>query len=137
MDREGFRRLADERVAEAQALVDAGLTSGAYYLAGYSVECALKASICRLFGAEELPDKKTVDNSYSHDLAKLLKVAGLEPRLDEREAADPVFEINWAIAKDWTVASRYDFRSHEQAAELLGAVADPEHGVLTWLRLHW
>lgn len=137
MDREGFRRLAGERVAEAEALVAVGLTSGAYYLAGYSVECALKASICQLFGAQELPDKATVDRSYSHNLAQLIKVAGLQGQLDEQEAADPEFQVNWTIVKDWTVASRYDFWSHEQAAELLEAVADPEHGVLTWLRLHW
>ena len=137
MDREGFRRLAEERITEAQALLDAGLASGAYYLAGYSIECALKASICRLFGAQELPDKATVDRSYSHDLSQLIKVAGLEGELRQQEAADPDFQINWTIAKDWTVASRYDFWSDGQAAELLEAVADPEHGVQTWLRLHW
>ena len=58
LDREGFRRLAEQRITEAQALLDAGLPSGAYYLAGYSVECALKASICQLFGAQELPIRR-------------------------------------------------------------------------------
>jgi HEPN domain-containing protein len=137
LDREGFRRLAEKRINEAQALLDAGHASGAYYLAGYSVECALKASICQLFGAQELPDKTTVDRSYSHDLSQLVKVAGLQGKLDQQEAADPNFQINWTIVKDWTVASRYDFWSDKHAKELLEAVADPDHGVLTWLRLHW
>ena len=77
-----------------------------------------------------------MDRSYSHDLTQLVKVSGLQRQLHQQEA-DPEFQINWTIAKDWTVASRYDFWSDRQAAELLEAVADPEHGVLTWLRLHW
>ena len=40
-----FRELATLRLAEAKALLDAGLPDGAYYLAGYAVECGLKACI--------------------------------------------------------------------------------------------
>ena len=45
MNRADFQRLADVRIDEAGVLLAAGRWSGAYYLAGYAVECALKACI--------------------------------------------------------------------------------------------
>jgi hypothetical protein len=44
-DRATFQQLAELRLAEARALHAEGLYSGAYYLAGYAIECALKAKI--------------------------------------------------------------------------------------------
>lgn len=40
-----FQRLAEARLVEAKALLDVGKWDGAYYLAGYAVELALKACI--------------------------------------------------------------------------------------------
>lgn len=45
MNRVDFRQLAGLRIAEAKVLLDNNLYAGAYYLAGYAVECALKACI--------------------------------------------------------------------------------------------
>jgi hypothetical protein len=45
LTRTDLQQLADARIAEANALLAAGLWDGAYYLAGYAVECALKACI--------------------------------------------------------------------------------------------
>jgi len=42
MNRADFQQLADERISEAAVLLAASKFSGAYYLAGYAVECALK-----------------------------------------------------------------------------------------------
>ena len=42
-----FQRLADERVEEARALLAVGKWGGAYYLAGYGVELALKSCIIK------------------------------------------------------------------------------------------
>jgi hypothetical protein len=44
-ERETMRKLAMARLAEARILLDAGEFSGAYYLAGYAIECAIKARI--------------------------------------------------------------------------------------------
>lgn len=93
MDREGFQRLAQSRITEAQSLLGAGLASGAYYLAGYAIECALKARICQLFVAQELPDRRTVERSYSQNLVELVKVAGLGDELDRQEEVDPSFQV--------------------------------------------
>jgi len=38
-----FRRVALQRFGEAQFLIEGGYNTGAIYLAGYAVECALKA----------------------------------------------------------------------------------------------
>ena len=47
MDRKDFQELSRVRLKEATALLRLGLFDGAYYLAGYSVECALKACIAK------------------------------------------------------------------------------------------
>ncbi len=43
MNRAELQRLAKDRLLDAKALFAARRWSGAYYLAGYAVECALKA----------------------------------------------------------------------------------------------
>lgn len=55
MNRREFRELTTLRLAEARALLDAGLPDGAYYLAGYAVECALKACISRQTRQHDFP----------------------------------------------------------------------------------
>lgn len=47
MNRSDFQDLAQIRLAEAAALLQAERFDGAYYLAGYAVECALKACIAK------------------------------------------------------------------------------------------
>jgi HEPN domain-containing protein len=43
VNRQEARQLADEWVVDAKLLLDAGRWHAAYYLAGYAVECGLKA----------------------------------------------------------------------------------------------
>ena len=47
MNRRDLQQLADDRVLDAEALLNAGRWAAAYYLSGYAVECALKARIAR------------------------------------------------------------------------------------------
>jgi HEPN domain-containing protein len=68
-DRATFQQLAEERLAEARALLETGHPSGAYYLAGYAIECALKARIAADFRADEIPDLRRVRDIYVHDQA--------------------------------------------------------------------
>jgi len=78
MDRKDLRSLSRVRLLEARALLKAGLPDGAYYLAGYAVECALKACIAKETKRYEFPEKRRVNASHTHDLADLLKVAELQ-----------------------------------------------------------
>jgi hypothetical protein len=50
---------------------------GACYLAGYSIECGLKACTAKLTERHEFPDKARVNLSYTHGLEALLEVAGM------------------------------------------------------------
>lgn len=75
MNRFDLQKMAEERVADAAALLDAERYQAAYYLCGYAVEFALKACIARQVREFDFPDRKVVNDSYVHDLKKLLTVS--------------------------------------------------------------
>lgn len=71
MNRSDFKKLAVLRLKEAKVLLDNKCYEGAYYLAGYAVECALKACIAKNTKRFEFPPKpKFVQDLYQHDLTK-------------------------------------------------------------------
>jgi len=125
------------RVKEAKALLSAGLHDGAYYLAGYAVECALKACIAKETRKHEFPDKKRVDDSHTHNLKKLAELAELWDSGEDRSRADPEFRKSWEAVRLWTEQSRYRRQSPEDAQKLVEAVDNRSHGVIAWLSLHW
>jgi hypothetical protein len=63
---EDFRVLAVRRIEEAGVLHQAGMWSGAYYLSGYSIECALKACVLRSIRRFHMPDKAMVNDIHTH-----------------------------------------------------------------------
>ena len=137
MDRSDFQRLAQVRLEEAKALRDEGKFEGAYYLAGYSVECALKACIAKRTKAEEFPPKpKTVGKYYTHNLHELLWVAELEKECNKIPVSD-AFRINWATVERWNEESRYEEHSEADAVDLINAIENQSHGVFPWLQKLW
>jgi len=132
-----FRRLAEMRLWESSALLAVGHYSGAYYLAGYAVEGALKACICKQQPGQVFPSRSAVPSVYTHDVERLTRVAGLETLLRNESASDAVFASYWTVAKDWTEQSRYAFPRRVDAEHLYIAVSDVGHGVLRWLRQYW
>jgi hypothetical protein len=137
MDRRALQELSKVRLKEARALVAAGLVDGGYYLAGYAIECALKACIAKGTRRHEFPDKKKVDTSYSHNPRELVRVAGLEDARLNHTHSDPSFGTNWDVVQLWSEQSRYERHRPEAAHELLEAIGDRRHGVISWIRLHW
>ena len=137
MDRRDLQELSKVRLKEARALLDLGFYDGAYYLAGYAVECALKACIAKDTRRHQFPDKKRVDSSHSHDFAQLIRVAGLEDEHRERLSSDADFDANWEIVKRWSEQSRYRWNGGESAQALVSAVSNRRHGVISWIKLHW
>lgn len=123
---------------EANALIKAGFHSGAYYLAGYSVECALKACIARQTQRYDFPDKKLVAKAWTHDLGKLLDLAGLTRDFEKEIVEQPRLGLNWAVVKNWKVEHRY---SHDTAKGELKAIyyacVSRKYGVLTWITKRW
>jgi len=125
-------------VKEAQALLSAGLNDGAYYLAGYAVECALKACIAKGTQRHEFPDKKKVEASHTHKLIDLVKLANLEDSRIERARGDSDFLSNWDLVRVWSEQSRYQKGRRPEAAQaFVRAVNDRTHGVIAWIKLHW
>ena len=137
LTRSDFQQLADVRAAEAAALLAAGLWDGAYYLAGYAVECALKACVAKLTRAEEFPDKDRAYKAYTHKIEDLVVLAGLRDERNATATADPQFQANWNLVTEWKEEVRYDRRNEAQARALLNAITDPTHGVLPWIKHRW
>ena len=137
MDRKELQALSRIRAREAKALLDAGLHDGAFYLAGYAVECALKACIAKKTQRHEFPDKDRVNKSYTHSLVELIRLAGLRETHDARMKSDPAFRDNWLIVVSWSEDSRYLRNTAEKAQGLVNAVGNPKSGILAWLRHYW
>ncbi len=138
MNRHDFQKLAIIRLEEAEALLKQDCYSGAYYLAGYVVECGLKACIARRTREFDFPpEKKTYDKVYSHMISSLLDVSDLKQILENKAKDDKDFEENWTIIKDWKVEKRYELIGQKDAEDLVNAIKDPKHGVLEWLKEHW
>jgi HEPN domain-containing protein len=133
-----FRELAEQRLAEAKALLDHGSWDGAYYLAGYAVELALKACIIKmLMNRDAFPDKEFSRNCYTHAIEKLVGLANLDdPRRIDTDA-DPDLLANWALARDWSEEKRYHRIEKTEAEALFTAVADDKHGVFPWIKTRW
>ncbi|MEW6131453.1 MAG: HEPN domain-containing protein [Acidobacteriota bacterium] len=137
MNRDDLKELTKIRLKEAKLLLDHGKYSGAYYLCGYIVECALKACIAKLTRRYDFPDKKRANESYTHNLSDLVKVAGLVASLNTEKTSDPTFEINWKVVITWDESSRYTTHGQAEAQGLYQAIADRRHGVLKWIKQHW
>lgn len=137
MNRKDLQALALTRLREAKVLLANGEYSGAYYLAGYVVECALRACIAKRTQRHEFPDKGRVDKSWTHKLEPLLGAAELQASLQAESKSKPRFSSNWDVVKDWSEASRYKSWNQREAEELIRAVSESEHRVLPWLKHHW
>lgn len=136
MNRRDLKNLALTRLKEVEVLLNNRQYSGAYYLSGYVIECALKACIAKQTKKFDFPDKKTVMDSYTHDLEKLVKVAKLDTQLKSL-LNDPDFSLRWSTVKDWSEESRYQTHNRQEALDIYSAITDPNHGVLQWLQQHW
>lgn len=132
--RDTFLALADARLADAQTLLRAGRFGAAYYLAGYAIECALKARIALRFREAEFPDRSFANDVFTHDLERLVRLAGLKERLDAMTAGSPAFKAKWGVVVQWSESSRYAIIDEGKAHTLVAAIADEAEGVLPWLK---
>ena len=80
------------------------------------------------------PNKKTVTDSYTHDLEKLVRVAQLYPTLETGRRSDPAFANNWLVVKDWSEESRYQKYTRQEATAIYLAITEPNQGVLQWVQ---
>lgn len=138
MNRRDFKRLADERVRDARVLLAGRRYTAAYYLAGYAVECGLKACIARQIRQYEFPRNARFSRDvFTHDLRELVKHAGLGEVLTESVEESEQFGRNWVTVAKWSEESRYQHTSRQDAEALLDAITDEVDGVMTWIRQRW
>lgn len=137
MRRNDLQRIAEIRLREAGILLQNRQYSGAYYLAGYALECALKACITKQVRRYDFPDRKLANESDTHNLMNSVRVAGLDRDLQSRERENSAFAANWALAKDWEVNSRYERHTRRKAQDYYSAIIDSRNGIWRWLVQHW
>ena len=139
MDRYDLQDIARIRLKEARSLLKNGHYHGAYYLAGYAVECALKACIAKNSEQYALPPKvKIVQQIYSHNFEQLLTVAGLSETFKKDRDNNNDLEINWAIIQLWNPEKRYEKSiTKREAKDIYSAISNRQNGILRWIRQHW
>ena len=115
-----LRAISRERLRDARALLRARRFDGAYYTCGYAVELALKARSCRTLKWTDFPetpqDFRALQSFKTHDLAMLLRLSGVEARVNTRYVKE------WSVVLKWRPEVRYRVVGHttpEQAAEMV------------------
>jgi len=137
MNRTDLQRLSNTRIREAKILFAAGEYSGAYYLAGYAVECALKACFAKAVRRYDFPEKGSADKVFTHDLPALLKLAKANVELEAERKANPRFANCWDEVVKWSETSRYFVWTKDQAEVLLDAILRRKDGVMPWIKQRW
>lgn len=136
-----LKELAKTRLQEAKLLYNRGLYDGSCYLAGYVLEMALKARICKVLDVADYPDTGEISRSFkTHNLIALLRLAGLQRRLDTAIATNPNLLQSGSLIVEWTEEFRYSpigSSSQVRARAILSAVDDKKDGIFTWLKKHW
>lgn len=142
MNRPQLQKLAQMRLDDAQALLQASRWSAAYYLAGYAVECGLKSCVLKhievtgeIFASADY--LKDLGKCWTHDFALLLKLAGLMAMHGAALGANPALRASWTLVKDWSEASRYEEKTEREAKDLYTAVTNNPDGVFEWIRQRW
>jgi len=132
--RSQLKKLALLRRREAEALCSAKLYDGALYLAGYVLELALKARICRVLDLEEYPDTGDLRRVYAtHDLEQLLTLSGLSQKLVQQGSS--LFN-SWFAAASWRPEHRYNVPGMTTFEKVRQHLADVDK-VLAWIRKYW
>jgi hypothetical protein len=118
-------------------LHSAGEYSGAYYLAGYAVECGLKACFAKSVREHDFPDKDRAAKVFTHKLRELVKLARLESELSAAQAENPRFSSGWDVICEWIEDSRYSIWTEGQSEAIVNAIVREKDGVLPWIKRHW
>jgi hypothetical protein len=114
------------------------LWTGAYYMTGLAVECALKSCLASAVKEYDFPDKEFVNAMYVHKLERLFQLNGaLWARLQSDMKNDTKLGVNWSTVKDWDDGKRYDIVEEFEARALYEASTEAGSGVMEWIRGRW
>ena len=132
--------MAEEKLKDAEALSSAQRWSALYYIAGYAVECGLKACIVKYianYPQVVFENKKFSENCWTHNLTDLVKLSQLDSQKYQDCKADPHLYANWRIVEKWSEQSRYMQTNQADALKLYEAITQPVEGVMPWIRELW
>jgi len=139
--RQELKKLAKIRLLEAKALFDKGLYDGACYLAGYVVEMALKARICRILDMAAYPESGEISRLFkTHKYDDLVKLSGLERKFEEAKKLNSELFTNWSLVTEWSEEFRYrpvGTNSKIRAQQIINALENPKDGIFTWIKKRW
>lgn len=136
MNRADFRKLALTRLGDAKLLLKSRRYGAAYYLAGYAVECSLKACLAKKTQRYQFPPKpeEVRQRYYTHDLQILAQECDLVGEIKKGHAK---LQAYWNTIKDWTEQSRYKPSDGNRARDILLAIEDPSDGMLQCIKRYW
>lgn len=138
LNRDKLRDLCDRRLEEARVLLENKLWTGAYYFAGFAVECALKSCLASAVKEHDFPDKDFVKEMYVHNLETLFKLNGaLWAQFQADAKLDRKLFANWTSVKDWENEKRYDVVEELDAKGFYDAATETDSGVVEWIRRRW
>ena len=137
-------KIADTRLKETRSLLNDGHYSGAFYLAGYTVELHLKAKICQNFGICDLfADNSSVEGiselrkvAKTHNFVILLILAGLKPKYEEfvnKTNNQKILSDISILMKEWNERERYksdDPLRHNNIKKMFNSLDD----FLKWIQ---
>ena len=154
MNRAELQQLAEMRLSDAKKLLFlGGNDDGAFYIAGYAVECALKAVIAKEWQVivadwvqTQSPNQFPSGNDlvlskqkyHVHNIKQLQKLARLDDLLATDRRVNSDLDLNWKEAESWSETARYELtRPRQDAVQLVEAISDPVNGVLQWIKNYW
>ena len=132
MNRKDLQELSRVRLSEAKSLLQSGFPDGAYYLAGYAVECGLKACTAKAVQRYDFPDKRRRCQLYSRSKGTRASRKLEAFRVAEADA-DRIFKgcwdikSRWDIVEEWSEQSRYQRHESSAATSMVEAVGAPKH----------
>jgi HEPN domain-containing protein len=138
LNRGTLQLLAHNRVEEAAVLLQHKHWTGAYYLTGLGVECALKSCLARAVQRHDFPDRSFIVKAYTHSLEELARLDGeLWVQLNDEITTDATLRDNWRTVRQWDDEKRYGVVEEAEAQSLYTATAEPVSGILEWIRRRW
>ena len=147
--RSDLQKLTKQRLDEANALLSLNFADAAFYLAGYSIECALKAAVCRTLDQNDFyePDRSNKGARYvqdrifrefkTHNYNDLLVLSGLSAKFELARVSDSLLYSAWTDIEKagWTEQFRYELgtQSRQSVSDFIKAVEI----LIVWISKYW
>jgi hypothetical protein len=125
-----WRRCEAKRVVAGRMVDDRKHCREAWIAAGFAVEFALKASICKRERFNAWPSRDSRPDLHQHDLKKLFEIAGIDLRAAPADTQAAIRQV-----LDWNRKHDYDAKPMpRKVARSMFEAAFGGSGVVIWLK---